>query len=722
MRKITAIIALAALLAAAVLPAGAEGWFTPSAGALPAGTKLFEFDKLDPNVVKGSTVIENGGIQYYTVTLQPGIDFGGSAGYAANWVTDEGALCETEADLDGDGENELLVYEIVRREVEFFGYPDTAAMGDLVIHEKENGLYREVQRIRSVGAQTPMGESAVFLTQTSAGAFLCDVLYGMGDGAVSSVLANIYRYDGTEAKLVAKMAADNMGASWFIQGVDVDTTSDAWYAAIDAYEKNGDAAAFAMMGLWLGGNFHFFPAHWDESQTDYRAKYYYEAFDKAAELLRGYGLTLSYQVNAAERYCDTIAVSGGKRLYYCNDLPVDLIQLELMTGQNHGSGTPTGLSQPATQQPTSEPTQQPGGQITSEPTQQPAAQPTQQIDWSDAFSWGETPAEKDDYTVSSMETGAAHATANVNMRENPGKGSKLIATIPSGKNVELLGDAATGRSGERWVHVRYDGRDGWAVSTCIAGGEAPKQSEKKSESSGSSSSSGKLTTTANVNMRASATKNSTYIGTIPKGKTVEYLGDSDKDERGVTWYRVRYDGKTGWISSNLTTKGSSGGSSSSGSSSSGKSSTGKETGIQGVTTGSVNMRKAPNLKGELITSISKGKTVDYRGEKSVDERGVTWYLVKYNGKIGWVSSKYLKKAGSGSSDSSKSDGTKLITTGSLNFRKEPNLKGELITSITKGKTLDYLGEKSTDERGVVWYKIKYNGKTGWVSSKYSKFQ
>ena len=30
----------------------------------------------------------------------------------------------------------------------------------------------------------------------------------------------------------------------------------------------------------------------------------------------------------------------------------------------------------------------------------------------------------------------------------------------------------------------------------------------------------------------------------------------------------------------------------------------------------------------------------------------------------------------------------------------------------------YLGEHSADERGVTWYRISYNGGSGWVSSRY----
>lgn len=59
------------------------------------------------------------------------------------------------------------------------------------------------------------------------------------------------------------------------------------------------------------------------------------------------------------------------------------------------------------------------------------------------------------------------------------------------------------------------------------------------------------------------------------------------------------------------------------------------------TTGDVNMRSGPGLGYDSLAVISSGNTVEYLGESSVDERGVAWYHIRYNGKEGWGSSKYV---------------------------------------------------------------------------------
>ena len=60
------------------------------------------------------------------------------------------------------------------------------------------------------------------------------------------------------------------------------------------------------------------------------------------------------------------------------------------------------------------------------------------------------------------------------------------------------------------------------------------------------------------------------------------------------------------------------------------------------------------------------------------------------------------------------------TTGDVWLRTGPGRDYDAISILSTGKTFDYLGESSEDERGVVWYKIIAGDKTGWVSSRYSE--
>jgi len=70
----------------------------------------------------------------------------------------------------------------------------------------------------------------------------------------------------------------------------------------------------------------------------------------------------------------------------------------------------------------------------------------------------------------------------------------------------------------------------------------------------------------------------------------------------------------------------------------------------------------------------------------------------------------------------KNKGGKFVkTTGNVNVRKGPGLDYGIITSLSSGTTVSYLGSTKKDDRGVAWYKINCNGSVGWISSRYSKF-
>ena len=204
--------------------------------------------------------------------------------------------------------------------------------------------------------------------------------------------------------------------------------------------------------------------------------------------------------------------------------------------------------------------------------------------------------------------------------------------------------------------------------------------------------SGTVWTTGNVNMRKGPGLDYSSIRAIGAGTRLEY-DKTEKDDRGVRWYRISYKKRTGWVSSMYASEKQP---SSSGSSSGSSSTEGKV-----YTTASVNLRKGAGLDYSVIRTVPEGVTLSYDKTAS-DDRGVTWYRVTYKKRTGWVSSAYAKKGSSGSSASSSlsSSGNQVKTTGN-------------------GTTLRF-DETKKDDRGVAWYHVSYDGKTGWVSSKYAR--
>ena len=121
--------------------------------------------------------------------------------------------------------------------------------------------------------------------------------------------------------------------------------------------------------------------------------------------------------------------------------------------------------------------------------------------------------------------------------------------------------------------------------------------------------------------------------------------------------------------------------------------------------------------------MPKGSYGTFQGKASKDSRGVVWYKVKYDGVTGWVSSKYTKVSDSKGSSSSSSGGSGdqvQIVGGNVTIRAKANKTSDKLGYISSGTKVTYLGKSSVDSRGVRWYKIKYDGVTGWVSSMYAK--
>jgi len=134
----------------------------------------------------------------------------------------------------------------------------------------------------------------------------------------------------------------------------------------------------------------------------------------------------------------------------------------------------------------------------------------------------------------------------------------------------------------------------------------------------------------------------------------------------------------------------------------------------------VSLREDPNTKATRLKKVPFGSKVDV-----YEVRDDRFSYCEYGGEWGYILSEYLAKEGSVSYESSKpstqtSSSYVKAVSHKVNMRDAPNLSGKDIGTMSDGETATYLGSKSTDNRGVVWYKVSFKGKTGWVSSKYTK--
>ena len=133
-----------------------------------------------------------------------------------------------------------------------------------------------------------------------------------------------------------------------------------------------------------------------------------------------------------------------------------------------------------------------------------------------------------------------------------------------------------------------------------------------------------------------------------------------------------------------------------------------------VFTGNSNVRSSPSINAASLGVVSSGSYLEYLYEDSTDNRGVIWYKVRYGNMSGWVSSKYSDVVG----------GYEYIygevyVYGDSYVRQSPSLYGSQLGVAREGAILDFLGDISTDSRGVDWYRVVFGSSSGWISSMYT---
>ena len=131
-----------------------------------------------------------------------------------------------------------------------------------------------------------------------------------------------------------------------------------------------------------------------------------------------------------------------------------------------------------------------------------------------------------------------------------------------------------------------------------------------------------------------------------------------------------------------------------------------------ATGGRVNVRSGPGTGYKSLYTLVKGEKVEYLGS-STDNKGATWYKIQYYSYgTGWVHSQYAKYT-------SLFDYVEAYG-GDVNVRTSPSLYASDLGTLKEGQMAAYLNQDSTDDRGVEWYKVSFNGSIGWVSSRYSR--
>ena len=198
-----------------------------------------------------------------------------------------------------------------------------------------------------------------------------------------------------------------------------------------------------------------------------------------------------------------------------------------------------------------------------------------------------------------------------------------------------------------------------------------------------------ITTDLNVHEQPDAS--SKVLGTLKKDTAVVVTAEK------YGWYTITFSGQTAYISAKYTTD----------TDPSQPTPTPTQT-TTVYTTANLKVRAQPNTSAEVLGTLKKGTEVETYGLKD------GWYEIKYEGKTGYISAKYTTETDPSTPTPAPTPETKTVyTTENLKVRAQPNTSAEVLGTLKKGTEVETYGLKDG------WYEIKYEGKTGYISAKYT---
>ena len=122
----------------------------------------------------------------------------------------------------------------------------------------------------------------------------------------------------------------------------------------------------------------------------------------------------------------------------------------------------------------------------------------------------------------------------------------------------------------------------------------------------------------------------------------------------------------------------------------------------------LNVHEQPDASSKVLGTLKKDTAV------VVTEEKYGWYTITFNGQTGYISAKYTTETDPSTPTPNPTPETKTVyTTENLKVRAQPNTSAEVLGTLKKGTKVETYGLKDG------WYEIKYEGKTGYISAKYT---
>ena len=128
-----------------------------------------------------------------------------------------------------------------------------------------------------------------------------------------------------------------------------------------------------------------------------------------------------------------------------------------------------------------------------------------------------------------------------------------------------------------------------------------------------------------------------------------------------------------------------------------------------VTADSLRLRSEASTSSTTLTQAPRGSTVTVE-----EDAGNGWYKVTYGSRTGYMSGEWLTVAlADPDAPAPAITGTATVTAASLRLRSEASTGSSTLAQAPKGSTVTV-----EEDAGNGWYKVTYNGKTGYMSGEW----
>ena len=299
----------------------------------------------------------------------------------------------------------------------------------------------------------------------------------------------------------------------------------------------------------------------------------------------------------------------------------------------------------------------------------------------------------------------------LNVRESPSTSGRIVHKLNRNQVVGIYEEL------NGWYKIDYiDGvkkKYGYVSKDYISIiNENPNDEEKPVEPekpSVSVNKQGVVKVNSALNMRSGPGSNYGVIGTLRNNDKVEIIKEVDG------WYEIKFNGKVGYVSSQYIKIVDNESSEEKPVEPEKPSVSVNKQGVVKVNS-ALNMRSGPGSNYGVIGTLCNNDKVEII--KEVDG----WYEIKFNGKVGYVSSQYIKMVDNGSSEekpvkpekpsvSVNKQGVVKVNS-ALNMRSGPGSNYGVIGTLRNNDKVEIIKEVDG------WYEIKFNGKVGYVSKSY----